>query len=42
MLVGDPTASFIYFNLGSPLPLLSNASSGILPSDFFGLTPPPP
>lgn len=41
MLVGDPTATFIYFNLGSPLPLLSNSSSGMLPTDFNGLTPPP-
>jgi hypothetical protein len=38
MLVGDPTASFIYFNLG---PNLSKASSGMLPTDFYGLTPPP-
>src|SRR5262245_3511617 len=38
MLVGDSTASFIYFNAG---PLLSNASSGMIPSDFNGLTPPP-
>src|SRR5439155_983215 len=38
MLVGDSTATFIYFNEG---PLLSNASSGMIPSDFNGLTPPP-
>src|SRR5882724_8444769 len=38
MLVGDSTAAFIYFNAG---PLLSNASSGMIPSDFNGLTPPP-
>jgi hypothetical protein len=38
MLVGDSTASFIYFNAG---PLLSNASSGMIPADFNGLTPPP-
>src|SRR5207244_13081111 len=38
MLVGDSTATFIYFNAG---PLLSNASSGMIPSDFNGLTPPP-
>lgn len=38
MLVGDPTAAFIYFNAG---PSLSNASSGMIPSDFNGLTPPP-
>lgn len=41
MLVGDPSAGFIYFNLGTPMPLLSNASSGMLPTDFTGLTPPP-
>jgi hypothetical protein len=39
MLVGDSTATFIYFNAGA---LLSNASSGMIPSDFNGLTPPPP
>lgn len=38
MLVGDSTATFIYFNAGA---LLSNASSGMIPSDFNGLTPPP-
>ena len=38
MLVGDPTATFIYFNAG---PSLSNSSSGIIPSDYNGLTPPP-
>src|SRR5438132_4405874 len=38
MLVGDSPATFIYFNAG---PLLSNASSGMIPSDFNGLTPPP-
>ncbi|MGI8819796.1 MAG: carboxypeptidase-like regulatory domain-containing protein, partial [Chthoniobacterales bacterium] len=38
MLVGDPTASYIYFNAG---PGLSNSSSGIIPSDYNGLTPPP-
>src|SRR5215831_9758101 len=38
MLVGDSSATFIYFNAG---PLLSNASSGMIPSDFNGLTPPP-
>jgi hypothetical protein len=38
MLVGDSTASFIYFNAGA---LLSFASSGMIPSDFNGLTPPP-
>ena len=39
MLVGDPTASYIYFNAG---PDLSNSSSDMLPTDFNGLTPPPP
>ena len=39
MLVGDSTASYIYFNAG---PNLSNSSSGMIPSDFNGLTPPPP
>ncbi len=38
MLVGDPTATYVYFNAG---PALSNASSGMLPTDFYGLTPPP-
>lgn len=38
MLVGDPSASYIYFNVG---PNQSDASSGLLPSDFFGITPPP-
>jgi len=38
MLVGDSSATFIYFNAG---PFLSNASSGMIPSDFNGLTPPP-
>ncbi len=38
MLVGDPTASYIYFNAG---PNLSNSSSGMIPSDYYGLTPPP-
>ena len=42
MLVGDSTANFIYFSVGSaPGPFLSNASSGMIPSDFNGLTPPP-
>ncbi len=39
MLVGDPTASYIYFNAG---PTLSDSSSGMIPSDFNGITPPPP
>ena len=38
MLVGDPTATYIYFNAG---PGLSNSSSGIVPTQFNGLTPPP-
>ncbi|MEO7367324.1 MAG: dockerin type I domain-containing protein [Gemmatimonadaceae bacterium] len=38
MLVGDPTASYIYFNAG---PNLSNSSSGMIPTDYYGLTPPP-
>ena len=38
MLVGDSTATFIYFNAG---PTLSNSSSGMIPSDYNGLTPPP-
>ena len=38
MLVGDSTATFIYFNAG---PNLSNASSGMIPTDYNGLTPPP-
>lgn len=38
MLVGDPTASYIYFNAG---PNLSDSSSGMIPTDYNGLTPPP-
>ena len=38
MLVGDSTASYVYFNAG---PTLSNSSSGMIPTDFNGLTPPP-
>jgi hypothetical protein len=38
MLVGDPTATYIYFNAG---PNLSNSSSGMIPTDFMGLIPPP-
>ncbi len=38
MLVGDPTASYIYFNAG---PTLSDSSSGMIPTDYNGLTPPP-
>jgi hypothetical protein len=37
MLVGDPTASFVYFNAG----ILSQSSSGMIPTDYYGLTPPP-
>ena len=37
MLLGDPTASLIYFDAGS----LSNSSSGMQPSDFDGIIPPP-
>ncbi|MEP6913110.1 MAG: carboxypeptidase-like regulatory domain-containing protein, partial [bacterium] len=37
MLVGDPTASLIFFDAGS----LSFSSSGMLPTDFDGITPPP-
>ncbi|MDQ3198984.1 MAG: carboxypeptidase-like regulatory domain-containing protein, partial [Verrucomicrobiota bacterium] len=38
MLVGDSSASYIYFNAG---PSLSNSSSGMIPTDYNGLTPPP-
>ncbi|MEP7015096.1 MAG: hypothetical protein ABI925_06630 [Verrucomicrobiota bacterium] len=38
MLVGDPSATYVYFNAG---PNLSQASSGMIPSDYSGLTPPP-
>ena len=38
MLVGDPSATFIYFNAGLTA---SQASSGMIPSDFYGITPPP-
>src|SRR5262249_21811375 len=38
MLVGDSTATFIYFTAA---PRLSNASSGMTPSAFNGLPPPP-
>lgn len=37
MLLGDPNAALIYFDLGS----LSISSSGMLPSDFDGIIPPP-
>jgi Carboxypeptidase regulatory-like domain len=39
MLVGDPTANFIYFNLS--LASHPEGIGGSLPSDFDGLTPPP-
>lgn len=49
MMVGDPTSSFIYFNTNDPDfgltnedGFLSNSSSGMLPTDFNGITPPPP
>lgn len=38
MLAGDPTASFIYFDLATLDPTIG----GVLPSDADGLTPPPP
>ncbi|MBA3607749.1 MAG: DUF11 domain-containing protein [Chthoniobacterales bacterium] len=38
MLVGDSTATYIYFNAG---PTLSDSSSGMIPTDYNGLTPPP-
>jgi hypothetical protein len=38
MLVGDSTATFIYFSVS---PDVSNSSSGMIPSDYNGLTPPP-
>ncbi len=38
MLIGDSTATYIYFNEG---PNLSDSSSVIIPTDFNGLTPPP-
>ncbi len=45
MLVGDPTATEIYFNLccvaGHCTPNHPEAICGMLPSDFDGLTPPP-
>ena len=37
MLLGDPNAALIYFDAGS----LSNSSSGMQPSDFDGIIPPP-
>ncbi len=38
MLIGDSTASYVYFNAG---PNLSESSSGMIPTDYNGLTPPP-
>src|ERR1043166_3626742 len=38
MLVGDSSATYIYFNAG---PSLSESSSGMIPTDFSGITPPP-
>ena len=38
MLIGDPTASYIYFNYG----LVDPNAGGMLPSDLDGLVPPPP
>ncbi|HSK72800.1 MAG TPA: carboxypeptidase regulatory-like domain-containing protein, partial [Pyrinomonadaceae bacterium] len=38
MLNGDPTASYIYFDLASPTSL---RIGGLLPADFDGLNPPP-
>ncbi|PYQ17304.1 MAG: hypothetical protein DMF79_17635, partial [Acidobacteria bacterium] len=39
MLVGDPTASLIYFNLNRASH--PEGLAGMLPSDLDGLTPPP-
>jgi hypothetical protein len=38
MLVGDPTASYVYFDLASPTTM---RIGGILPTDLDGLNPPP-
>ena len=38
MLVGDSTATFVYFSVS---PDVSNSSSGMILSDYNGLTPPP-
>ncbi len=38
MLVGDPTASFIYFDIENGNPNVG----GVLPADLDGYTPPPP
>jgi hypothetical protein len=37
MLSGDPTASYIYFDLATPFP----SAAGMLPSDADGFQPPP-
>ncbi|MFY9552105.1 MAG: carboxypeptidase-like regulatory domain-containing protein, partial [Thermoanaerobaculia bacterium] len=42
MLVGDPTATLIYFSLSNGGNGLSFSSSGMLPLDFDGLLPPAP
>jgi hypothetical protein len=42
ILVGDPTAKLIYFENSNGGNGLSNASSGMLPSDFDGVTLPAP
>ncbi len=38
LLTGDPTASYIYFDLASPT---TQRIGGLLPTDFDGLRPPP-
>ncbi len=38
MLVGDSSASYVYFSVD---PSVSDASSGMIPSDYNGLNPPP-
>ena len=42
ILVGDPTATLIYFENSFGGNGLSNSSSGMLPSDFDGVALPPP
>jgi hypothetical protein len=39
LLAGDPTASYVYFNLQVPV---GPRQKGLLPSDMDGLRPPPP
>ncbi|MEK6304147.1 MAG: HYR domain-containing protein [Acidobacteriota bacterium] len=41
MILGDPTASLIYFSLNLSVPFASNGIFGMLPSDQDGLLPPP-